>query len=262
MRPPRLVASDLNGTLVRPDGTISERTVAALARIEPAGAELVLVTGRPPRLTRSVAERLGRHGLAVCANGAFLYDLAREEVVAEHAIDVDVLAETIRRLRDAIPELGLAVEYADDIAADAAYETDVWDEGATVTRVDDLAVRPAPKLVGRHPRLSADELVALARPVVGDLVTVYHAIGVRLVEAVATGVSKAAAVAELAATRGLGPEDVVAFGDAPNDLPLLAWAGTSYAVANAHPDVLAAADHVVAPVEEDGVAAVLEQLFS
>jgi Cof subfamily protein (haloacid dehalogenase superfamily) len=261
--PPRLVASDLDGTIVRHDGMISARTVAAFARAEEAGAKIVFVTGRPPRLMRPVGDAFGHRGIAVCANGALVYDLHKGAVVAEHPISTDVLEEVVRRLRDALPELGLAVEFADDLAADAAYETWEWDEGVEIRRVEDtiLVGRPAPKLVGRHPHLSADELVALAQPVVGDLVSVYHSNGLRLVEAIATGVSKASALADLAERAGIDPAEAVAFGDMPNDLPLLAWAGTSYAVANAHPDVLAAADQVAGPVDEDGVAAVLEELF-
>ena len=89
----------------------------------------------------------------------------------------------------------------------------------------------------------------------------YHSNGLRLIEAVAAGVSKASALADLAAREGIAPADVIAFGDMPNDLPMLAWAGTSYAVANAHPDVLAAVDRVIGANEDDGVAETLEQLF-
>ncbi len=73
--------------------------------------------------------------------------------------------------------------------------------------------------------------------------------------------TKATALAALASERGIRPQEVVAFGDMPNDLPMLTWAGTAYAVANAHPDVLAAVDHVTAANNDDGVALVLEDLF-
>jgi hypothetical protein len=262
--PPRLVATDLDGTAVRSDGTFSPRTVAAFARVVRAGAELVIVTGRPPRLMAGVAEAVGHRGVAVCANGAFFYDLATGRVEREVTIEPATLAEAARRLREAIPGIGLAVEFAEELAADPHYERWEWDAGATVHRLADaeLLARPAPKLLGRHPTLSADELLALARPVLEDLVFVYHSNGSRLVEAVATGVSKAAALADLAARHGIDAADTVAFGDMPNDLPMLAWAGTSYAMADAHPEVLAAADHVIATNDEDGVAQVLEQLFS
>ena len=104
-------------------------------------------------------------------------------------------------------------------------------------------------------------MLALAAPVIGDLVTVYHSNGLRLVEAVPADVSKAHALTRLVRTLGIVPAEVAAFGDMPNDLPMLEWAGTSYAVANAHPSVLGMADRVIAANDEDGVAQVIESLF-
>jgi HAD superfamily hydrolase (TIGR01484 family) len=260
---PRLIATDLDGTVVRSDGTISARTAAAFARIEEAGAQLVFVTGRPPRLMDPIADAFGRHGTAICSNGALIYDMRTRAVVSEHAIDTATLAEAVRRLRTAIPGIGLAVEYAHEIAGDERYEAGDWDADTTVQRPgeDKLWSRPAPKLIGRHPVLSADELVERAAPAIGDLVTVYHSNGLRLVEAIAAHVSKAHALAHFADALGIAAAEVAAFGDMPNDLPMLGWAGTSYAVANAHPTVLGAVDQVIAANDEDGVAQVVERLF-
>ncbi len=134
---------------------------------------------------------------------------------------------------------------------------------ASIPRLDDAELfgRPASKLLGRHFGYSCDELLALAEPAVDGLVSVTHSNGKGLIEASAFGVSKASVVAELAAEHGIGPESVLAFGDMPNDLPLLTWAGTSCAVANAHPDVLAAATHVIGSNDDDGVAEYLERLY-
>jgi HAD superfamily hydrolase (TIGR01484 family) len=120
--PPRLVATDLDGTIVRGDGTISARTVEAFARAEASGAKVVFVTGRPPRLMGDVIEAFGAHGTAVCSNGAYILDLRTNSVVKESAIQVAELAETARRLREAIPGIGLAVELAHETASDALYE--------------------------------------------------------------------------------------------------------------------------------------------
>jgi HAD superfamily hydrolase (TIGR01484 family) len=260
---PRLVATDLDGTIVRSDGTISPRTMAALCRIEEAGAQLVLVTGRPPRLMSAMAAAFGNRGIAICSNGALIYDMHTGSVTGEHLIPPRELAEAARRLRAAIPEIGLAVESAAELTGDHRYETGGWDRDVPIRRLADaeLLSRPAAKLLGRHPWLSADQLLALAFPAVAGIVTVYHSNGSRLVEASAAGVSKASALADLAAKHDIAPAAVVAFGDMPNDLSMLAWAGTSYAVANAHPDVLAAADHVIASNDEDGVAQVLDRLY-
>jgi len=260
---PRLVATDLDGTIVRSDGTISPRTVAALSRIETAGARLVLVTGRPPRFMRTVVMAVGNQGMAICSNGAVIYDMHTDRIVAEQFIQPRELAEAAGRLRAAIPGIGLAVESARELTGDGRYEPGNWDGHASIRRLPDAELfgRPAAKLLGRHPQLSADELLALAAPAVAGLVTVSHSNGTRLIEASAEGVTKASALADLAARHDVSPASVVAFGDMPNDLSMLAWAGTSYAVANAHPDVLAAVDHVIPGNNEDGVAQVIEQLF-
>lgn len=261
--PPRLIATDLDGTVVRSDGSVSARTAAAFARVQQAGADFVFVTGRPPRLMGPIAEAFGPRGTAICSNGALIYDMRTRSVIAEYTIDADTLAETARRLREAVPGIGLAVERATELDGDDRYEAGDWDSDISVQRPgeDKLWSRPAPKLIGRHPSLSADELLALAAPAVGELVTVYHSNGERLVEAIASDVSKAHALARFAADLGIAPAEVAAFGDMPNDLPMLAWAGESYAVANAHPSVLGAVDHIIGSHDEDGVAEVVERLY-
>lgn len=260
---PRLVATDLDGTIVRGDGTISARTVAALSRIERAGTQLVFVTGRPPRLMSGIIAAFGSQGVAICSNGALIYDMHTERVIGEHLIPPRELAEAASRLRAAIPGIGLAIETAEGLTGDDSYEAGSWDSDLTIRRLAGSALfsKPAAKLLGRHPRLSADELLALAAPAIGGIVTVYHSNGTRLVEVSATGVTKASALEDIAARQGIAPAEVVAFGDMPNDLPMLAWVGTSYGVANAHPDVLAAVDHVIGTNDEDAVAQVIDDLF-
>ncbi|WP_165618413.1 HAD family hydrolase, partial [Mycobacterium talmoniae] len=80
-----------------------------------------------------------------------------------------------------------------------------------------------------------------------------------LIEIVPAGISKATGVQEIAGPRGIADEEVVAFGDMPNDLPMLRWAGHGVAMGNAHPDVLAAANEVTAANTDDGLARVLER---
>ena len=260
---PLLVATDLDGTIIRDDGTISDRTVAAFARVEAAGARFVLVTGRPPRVMRDIAAMFGHRGTAICANGALAYDMRTDEVTSRHMIPAPALAAAASALRAAVPGIGIAVEYPDGRAADELFQAINWDINQTMPRPGDAALfsRPASKLLGRHLGYNCDDLLALALPAIGGLVSVTHSNGKGLIEAAALGVSKASVVAELAADLGIGPESVLAFGDMPNDLPLLTWAGTSCAVANAHPEVLAAATHVIGSNDDDGVAAYLEQLY-
>ena len=260
---PRLVATDLDGTFIRGDGTISERTVAAFARVEAAGALFVLVTGRPPRVMQSIAEVFGHRGTAICANGALSYDMKTETVEALHLIPPAKLAAAATALRAAVPGIGIAVEYPDGHAADPLYQALNWDVNQTLRRVNDdvLFALPASKLLGRHFGYGCDDLLALALPALDGLVSVTHSNSRGLVEASAIGASKATVVAEIAAAHGIARESVIAFGDMPNDLPMLTWAGTSCAVANAHPSVLAATTRVIGSNDDDGVAEYLEKLY-
>jgi hydroxymethylpyrimidine pyrophosphatase-like HAD family hydrolase len=121
---------------------------------------------------------------------------------------------------------------------------------------------PIVKLLAWSALSTADTLLALVRGVAGDLVECTHSGGANLVEVSAAGVSKAAALSALCAARGVDPADVIAFGDMPNDLAMLRWAGRGYAVANAHPSVLAAGLPTTASNDEDGVARVLERLVA
>jgi HAD superfamily hydrolase (TIGR01484 family) len=262
---PRLVATDLDGTVIRSDGTISARTVAAFKHAEQAGAWLVLVTGRPPRFMAEIADALGhRDGIAICSNGALTYDLRTGAVTPVRLIAPEQLAAAVRNLRAAVPGIGIAVEYPGGRAIDRVYQPITFDVDNPGPRFDDAALtaQPAAKLLGRHLGYSCDALLAIAGPVLDGLVAVTHSSATGLIEAAAVGVSKATTLAMLAAAEGITPQESVAFGDQPNDLPMLAWAGTSYAVANAHPDVLAAATQVIAGNDDDGVAQVLERLYS
>ena len=258
-----LVASDLDGTLLRSDSTVSDRTRAALAAAEDAGALVVVVTGRPPRWMAPVAEELGRTGLAICANGAVVWDLERGEIVRENPIDPATAADVVRRLRDALPDLAFAVERGMAFGREPGYRTraSVPDD-VLVAHADELVAAPMAKLLVRHESMGADELLRAAREVVGDLATLTHASSSGLLEISAAGVSKAVALEELAAEHGLSADDAVAFGDMPNDLSMLGWAGRGVAVANAHRHVLAAADEVTASNDEDGVALVVERLIA
>ncbi|WP_395106640.1 HAD family hydrolase [Actinomadura sp. SCN-SB] len=259
---PRLIATDLDGTIVRSDGTVSARTVAALGRVERAGATLVMVTGRPPRWMAEVATAVGHRGVAICANGAVLYDLHTERVLRSHIIEPEVIAQVVERLRAAVPDLRFAVEYPTGFVFEASYNLGTWDADALGGRPVDgetLVSRGGTKLLAFHPGTDTDSLAERAIKAVGDLVTVTHSSGP--LEMSAPGITKASALAEFCAEHGIAPEEVVAFGDMPNDLPMLTWAGTSYAVANAHPDVLATVTHTTAGNDEDGVAQVLERLY-
>jgi Cof subfamily protein (haloacid dehalogenase superfamily) len=260
---PRAVASDLDGTLLRSDGTVDPRSRRALAAAEESGALVVLCTARPARWMGPLAQALGHRGVAICANGAVLWDLHTESVLESFPLEPAITADVVTRLKAAIPGCAWAVERTAGFGREPSY-TSRWPvpEETIVGVVEALIAEPAVKLMMRHDRLLADELLERAHEVVGELAELTHSnAGDGLLEISASGVSKASTLARLCELRGIASEQVIAFGDMPNDLAMLRWAGHAVAVANAHPDVLAAADEVTAANDEGGVAAVLERLF-
>ena len=262
MQRPRLVATDLDGTVVRSDGTIADRTRQVVARVEAAGVPFVMVTGRPPRWMAPIVEMTGHRGLAVCANGALLYDLHTETVVERFLLEQDAAVQVATALRAALPDIAFAVERPDLGFAHEETYVPSWEQPEhRPLPVEALVDGGVVKLLARHPGLGSDELLAAAREAVGDRATFTHSSGDGLLEISAAGISKASGLAAFAGERGVEAADVVAFGDMPNDLPMLAWAGHGVAVANAHPEVLELADEVTASNDDDGVALVLERWF-
>jgi len=259
---PSVVASDLDGTLLRSDGTFSERTRKVIASVERAGA-FVMVTGRPPRWMRSIASESGHRGLAVCANGAVVYDLHTERVVETFLLPAAVALEVAGLLRAGIPGVAFAAEHHERAFAHERAYVPRWDSGdpRITTTIEELLTDDVVKLLARHPGLGPDEFLARAYEVVGDACTLTHSSSDGLLEISAAGVSKATGLALVCSQLAVSPDQVVAFGDMPNDLPMLEWAGLGVAVANAHPAVLAAADEVTASNDDDGVAEVLARWF-
>lgn len=264
---PRLVATDLDGTLLRSDLTLSERTTVALRTASAEGMLVALVTGRPVRWLSRVYDQLGIDIPAVCANGAVVYDPALDEALHVSPMVPAVLADLCQRLRSTVPEARFAVEIEE--GRTLRYETAYplrWDrDDPAVQVVDSLAELTsvaAVKLLVRAGERDPDEFTELVAGCLDGLAEATHSSFTGLVEISAVGVTKAAGLAWLCERHGVPAAEVVAFGDMPNDLPLLAWAGHAVAVANAHPAVLAAADEVTAANDEDGVATYLERLLA
>jgi Cof subfamily protein (haloacid dehalogenase superfamily) len=263
----RLIATDLDGTIIRNDGTVSDRTRDALKAAEEAGLVVALVTGRPPRWMKDVVDATGHRGIAICANGALVYDLHTEQVIREHPMDVEVARKLTEALRAAIPEVTFAIErgtrgFGHEPTYRPRFEPP---PEALVAELEELLTEPVIKVLARHEGMSPDALHAAAMSVIEDLaelVTVTFGGTDGLLELSAAGVTKAYGLEHLAREHGIGADEVVAFGDMPNDLPMLVWAGHAVAVANAHPDVLAAADEVTASNDDDGVAVVIERILS
>jgi Cof subfamily protein (haloacid dehalogenase superfamily) len=260
----RLVATDLDGTLLWDDKTISARTRKALRRVQEAGIALVLVTGRPPRRLKIVAQELGLTGLAVCCNGAIVYDLAADAIVQHDTLAAETARQLVAALREAVPSVCFAIERGLDFGHEPAYTAMslVPDHDPPFSAdAHTLCAEAVTKLIVHHPEMPIDELWRISREIAGESAAATHS-GAPFVEIAAAGITKASALAGLCDRLGIASSQVIAFGDMPNDLPMLAWAGCSVAVANAHPDVLAAVDEGTAANEDDGVAVVLERLLA
>jgi Cof subfamily protein (haloacid dehalogenase superfamily) len=262
---PRLIATDMDGTLLRWNDTVSEATVGELERWRADGVPVVLATGRPPRWMHRIREVLG-YGTAVCCNGAVLMDLERFEIVEEEMLLPDVLESLTAELRRRQPDTWFAVEYGLEFRHEPIYQPrwDVDAPGVAEATLDQMIVAPVAKLLARHESLARDEFVALVEDVIGDRATVTNSSSDALAEISAPGVTKASGLAKVAARHGVGPEDVVVFGDMPNDIAAFEWVraagGRAVAMEHAHPDLMAVATDVTGTNEDDGVAAFLASL--
>lgn len=272
--PVALVASDLDGTLLSPPGAvphdddpilrmggITSRTAKVLDAMRDRGTDLIAVTGRPPRWVRGLG--LGS-GLAVCSNGALVLDLDTDEVVVERTLSPDAAREVVARLRGLHPDGMMAVEFADGVGMEPAWHERVPPPASRGLEIDvapaeELCVRPAAKVLVKVPGTSGDAYIDAAAEVVGDLGVVTASGSMELIEVSAPDVDKATTLALLCDDRGIAPDRVVAFGDARNDIPMLAWAGVAVAMAHAPEPVRAVADHVTGTNAEDGVATWIER---
>jgi Cof subfamily protein (haloacid dehalogenase superfamily) len=260
-----LVATDLDGTLLRSDGSVSDRTVAALHAVADAGVAVVFVTGRPWRYLGDVLERTGVGGRVICGNGALVWDSERAEPVLVRGFDPEVLRAVLSRIRTALPNALFAAEQVQGMAHEVGFNPRITAGHTRLVVLDDVIGEPVLKLLVRV-SLGADLDDLRSRvdtAVAGDAeVTFSSTYSEALLELSAAGVDKGTALARHAGGLGIDVGRVLAVGDMPNDIPMLRWAGVGVAVAGAHPDVVAAADRTTAGNDEDGVALLLEELLA
>lgn len=228
----------------------------------------MLATGRPPRWVAPVVDALGFAPIAVCANGAVIYDPSIDRIVSARTLSEEMLAELAEIATRVIPGAGLAVERVGESAHDAAtpqfvsspgYEHAWLNPDNTEVSMEDLLSAPAIKLLIRKAGAQSADMAAALAEHIGHQGDITYSTNNGLIEIMPLGISKASGVAEVAAPLGITARDIVTFGDMPNDVPMLAWAGHGVAMGNAHPDALAAADEVTGTNAEDGVARVLER---
>lgn len=260
---PSLVATDLDGTLLDGAGEVSARTRRVLDELDRRGIPVVFVTGRPIRWMDSLWEAVGGHGLAICSNGGIVYDVATHSVRRARTIDPRTVLTVAARLRKAIPGTTFALEKTTGFAREARFGGRHAEPlGIPIGSLDEIVDDRIVKLLALHDEIAPEPYWHQVDDQVRDLVNATFSSTFSLVEMSALGVTKASTLEDLAVELGVAREDVIAFGDMPNDVPMLRWAGTSYAMADAHPAARAAALHEAPPHHEDGVARVLEEVFA
>ena len=258
----RLVATDLDGTLLDDEGRLSARSEDVLRRLQETGVRVVIVTARPLRWMDELWARVGGgRGIGIVSNGAITYDIGSREVLDLHGIEREVGLAMVAAIREAAPGTAFALECLGGYRHEPAYvDLHPTPPDMRVGDLGELWDEPAAKLLAQHLTLDPDDFRTRVVDAVGTTATPTWTID-RLMEISAVGVTKGGALAALCERWGIAADDVIAFGDMPNDIPMLRWAGTSYAVRNAHESVLAAADRVAPRNDEDGVAVTLAGLF-
>ena len=262
---PKLIATDLDGTIVAHYGFISDRTKIAFAAANAAGIHIYFITGRPIRWMKEIKENFN-FGLGVCGNGALLYDFINEKVLEEWSFSVEAQLETVKRLRQVIPPVSFATEIGEDFLREKKYvpRWDIGEDNVGVDLIEEVITAPALKMLARcsDGEFSSDEMLALASKALEGIATVTHSNSTdSLLEISAVGVSKGATLSRVAGRLGLTADDCVTFGDNPNDFSMLSWASRSWAMADGHPDLMKYAKFQTDPHQEDGVAKVIEQLL-
>ena len=262
---PKLIATDLDGTIVHHDGTISQRTVNAFSKAHALGVHIYFVTGRPPRWMNEIRDRFG-FGEAICANGAMLYDLKSSTVTEEWMISKEEQIEIAHRMRTVIPPISFAIESHDYYHREKSY-VPRWDIGLDnvgVERIEDAVKGPAFKMLARCSggEFTSDQMLEIAMDELDGLVTVTHSNAHEsLLEISALGISKGQTLAKVAQRLNIDASDCVSFGDNPNDFTMLSWCGRSFAMADGHPDGIKLATGSARSHTADGVAIIVEELL-
>nr|WP_203622320.1 HAD family hydrolase [Streptomyces sp. SID8499] len=261
--PYRLIATDLDGTLLRSDGSVSPRTRDALAAASEAGAAHLVVTGRAVPWTRHILDDLGYRGLAVCGQGAQVYDAGAHRLLTSVTLDRRLAGVALAKIEAETGPLYLAASrdgLDGDVVVGPGYALTGSLPATPFTDASDLWSAPLNKIYIQHPTLTDDELADVAHRTAGGFVSVTMA-GEGIVELLPLGLSKATGLSLAARRLGVKAADTLAFGDMPNDIPMFTWSARGVAMANAHESLKAVADEVTTSNDDDGIAAVLERLL-
>ena len=267
MRTPKLIATDLDGTFLSPDESVSELNSAAVLAAQEAGITVLFATGRPIRWLEVIRGLPGAHPTVIASNGAALYDAVTDEMIDRITIDTEAALDAVERIRRAVPDARFAFESGTRFGHEPHYTTWAPKEGSDpdifAGPVETIVHEDLVKVLVQSPGLHSDELLARVDRALADRLSATHSTSrdYGLVEISARGVDKGAMLARVCRRLGIDAEDVAAFGDMPNDLSMLTWAGQPYVVANAHPILLERGFPTVPPNTESGVGQTIRRLL-
>jgi Cof subfamily protein (haloacid dehalogenase superfamily) len=274
----KLFATDLDGTLLRPDHSVSDFTRDTIRRATDAGVKVVFATGRPTRWLPPVIEETMHADLIIAANGSLLIDGAKRELIDVYEIDKKIAKQTIELLRTKVPGALFAFEvllegeamwsHLEGYRREPGFAERLRDPKSTEYKpIEEWLKHPEPivKILLRvvESKIHVDEQIALIEKDLANLVEVTttgsHDF---LIEMSPKGINKGATLAKLAVEMGLNVSEVAAVGDMPNDLSMLEWAGSSATIAGGHKAAAAIADRILPPPTEDGVAYWLSEILT
>ena len=261
----RLLAIDLDGTLLPPDHIITPRTYAILQRAATADIRIVIATGRVPTIFRSLLGRLPLNAPQITSNGAAIIDIQTNRVLQEQFIPATEVLTAIEALRSLDLQLcyytseHLYMESSFYAMHDSDYLTNI--AAQEIDDITNLAQQPCLKLGAfgdassiRAKRQRLDQIFK------GQLYVTQTS--PRWLEVLHPGVSKANALKIIVQNFNIQPEEVLAIGDNHNDIEMLRYAGLGIAMGNAHDEVKRVADYVTLKNTEEGVAFALEKFLS
>lgn len=264
----RLIATDLDGTLLRYDKTISPRALAAIQRAHDAGLVVAAATGR---YSAGLPSLLAPTGIdyAIASNGAQAFRLSTGEMLFEEDLPATTACAIVAYLAAELPGVQFEAvrDHGSTHVAEPGYIDLVHPEELRVyplvlhpVSLAELVSEPSLKLTVRHPSVTPDELLAV---LLCSGLTGFHATtsGAPFLEVSGPGITKAHGLARLTEHLGIGRDQVLAVGDARNDVEMLEWSGIGVAMGNAVAEALAAADHTTASNDEDGFARAIERLL-
>lgn len=263
-----MIASDLDGTIIGHDGTVSPRTVAAFEAARALGIHIVFVTGRPFRWLGPVSAAFGHLGTVICSNGAVVYDLEAGRLIEAKTLT----AMALREVRDIVLDLEPAARFAAETTLGVHLENGFLDpsERSMVKEpelglpdVGLLEAEGVVKFLAKSRGTTPDAFMAEVAPHISHLVSVTHsAPSIALLEMARRDVNKSVALAGYAAELGIAASEIMAFGDMPNDVEMLGWVGHGYAMASGHRLAKNAARHLAGRLEDDGVALAIERMLA